>query len=254
VDQLTKTKNRLIETREAFEKPDWYLSARSYNIRLRSNIVRAFAQKPEYERVLDIGCGNGSISLPLLTRNNRLTLLDLSSTMLSIALSRIPEEFLSQVETVNKSFMEAPLELESYDLILCIGVLAYVEDLQSFCAKLESLLTPGGMAIVECTDSTHFVSCLNLTLERLRTLVVPPKVPLCLRSSTIVERTLEKLGLRWQGSYRYALPLPVVRKGFSDAFHYRTIRSVFGDPPANRNSWLGNECIYCFTKKSYRGV
>jgi ubiquinone/menaquinone biosynthesis C-methylase UbiE len=250
MNQLSKTRNQLIETRQAFEAPGWYLESRGYNIRLRADIVRAFAQETEYERLLDIGCGNGSISLPLLTPNNRLTLLDLSSTMLSVARSRIPEKLTSQVETVNSGFMEARLEPKSYDLIICIGVLAYVEDLQSFCSKLESLLMPGGTAIVECTDSSHFISCFNLTLEKLRTLVVPPKVPLCLRSSAIVERTFQSLGLLGKGSYRYALPLPVVRKAFSDAFHYRTIRTAFGQPPANRNSWLGNECIYCFTKGS----
>ncbi len=241
--------NQLIETRKAFEDPDWYLQSRGYNIQIRTDTVSAFAQKAEYERVLDIGCGNGSISLPLLTPNNRLTLLDLSSTMLSIARSRIPEELLSNVETVNKSFMEAQLEPKSYDLILCIGVLAYVEDLQLFCAKLQSLLTPGGMLIVECTDSSHFISSLTLTVEKLRTLVVPPKVPLCLRSSAIVERTFQGLGLLRKGSYRYALPLPVVRKCFSQAFHYRTIRAFFGPPLSNRNSWLGNECIYGFMKR-----
>jgi SAM-dependent methyltransferase len=36
-------------------------------------------------RVLDIGCGDGSISLPLLTGKTSLTLLDLSAKMLSIA-------------------------------------------------------------------------------------------------------------------------------------------------------------------------
>ena len=250
MNHLTETGNRLIETKKAFENPDWYLRSRDYNIRIRTDAVKAFAQKPEYHRVLDIGCGNGSISLPLLTPNNRLTLLDVSSAMLSIARSRIPEELLDHVESVNKSFMEAQLEPSAYDLILCIGVLAYVEDLQSFCSKLVSLLAPGGMVIVECTDSSHFVNHLIATYARLRTLVVPPKVPLCLRPSAIVERVFSSLGLHLQGTYRYALPLPIIGKCFSQGFHYRTIRAMFGSPLANRNSWFGNECIYCFSKGS----
>jgi ubiquinone/menaquinone biosynthesis C-methylase UbiE len=249
MNQVLTAKDQLSETRAAFEQPDWYLRSRGYNIRIRSEVVRAFVQKARCENVLDIGCGNGSISLPLLTPNNRLTLLDLSSTMLSIARSRVPEELVGRVETVNKSFMDAELEPRSCDLILCIGVLAYIEDLRSFCSKLASLLRPGGVAIVECTDASHFVNYFVAGFERVRTLILPAIVPLCLRSSTAVETTFQELGLQQKGLYRYALPLPIVRKCFSQEFHYRTVHSLFGPPLSNRNSWLGNECIYRFVKE-----
>jgi len=250
MNQLTETKNQLTETREAFENPDWYLRSRGFNIRIRTDIVRSFAQNLECKRVLDIGCGDGSISLPLLTQHNRLTLLDLSSTMLSIARSRVSEKLVDRVDTVNKSFMEVKLEPESYDLILCLGVLAYVEDLPAFCSKLVSLLAPGGLLIVECTDSSHFIYYLTSSYVKLRGLVMRPRVPLCLRSAAVVENMFWKLGLRRQASYKYALPLPVIRKCFSQAFQYRTTRSLFGSPLSNRNSWLGNECIYSFRKGS----
>lgn len=249
MSQILSAKDRLIETKAAFEEPDWYLRSRGYNIRIRSEVVRAFTREAKYENILDIGCGNGSISLPLLTPHNDLTLLDLSSTMLGIARSKVPEALLDHVKTVNKGFMDAELEPKSYDLILCIGVLAYVLDLESFCSKLASLLTPGGTVIVECTDAGHFVNYLVAGFERLRTLMLPAIVPLCLRSSAAVETTFRGLGLQQKGLYRYALPLPVVRKCFSQEFHYRWVRSLFGPPASNRNSWLGNECIYSFVKE-----
>jgi ubiquinone/menaquinone biosynthesis C-methylase UbiE len=242
------TMDQLERTREAFEDPNWYLGSRGHNIKLRAEVVRAFTEKSEFGRILDIGCGNGSISLPLLKPNNRLTLLDLSASMLNIARSRIPKELLSHVETVHASFMEAQLEPKSYDLILCIGVLAYVEDLQSFCSKLASLLKPGGMAIIEYTDSSHFISHMISSYSKLRGMFGPPRVPLCLRPSADVQRTLQVLGFRLERYFKHSLPLPVVAKLLSQSYHYRISRLVFGRPPYNRNSWLGNECISCFIR------
>jgi ubiquinone/menaquinone biosynthesis C-methylase UbiE len=238
--------DQLERTRQAFEDPEWYLGSRDYNIRLRAEVVRAFSATSKNERMLDIGCGDGSISLPLLAPNNRLTLLDLSTSMLKIAESRIAKKFLGQVETINSGFMEAQLEPKSYDLILCIGVLAYVDDLPSFCLKLASLIKPGGTAVVECTDSNHFVSHLISGYGKLRGLFGPAKVPLCLRPSADVQKALFQVGFRLQQSFRHSLPLPIVAKLFSQSFHYKIGRLVFGRPPFNRNSWLGNECISSF--------
>jgi len=76
--------------KRGFEQPQWYLEKRSFNIRIRAETVRQFLGDLGFENMLDIGCGNGSISVPLLTPHNRLTLLDMSTTMLSIAQSRVP--------------------------------------------------------------------------------------------------------------------------------------------------------------------
>jgi ubiquinone/menaquinone biosynthesis C-methylase UbiE len=72
--------------------------------------VDRVVQGKQYSEILDIGCGDGSISVPLLNSNCRLTLLDVSPGMLSIARSRVPEELSSRVKFVNQDFMQVPFE------------------------------------------------------------------------------------------------------------------------------------------------
>ena len=187
------------------------------------------------------------MSIPLLSANRRLTLLDLSTSMLNIAGSRVPKALSCNVETVNTGLMQANLGPGKYDLIICCGVLAWtVNDLRAFLLKLTSLLKPDGMLIIECTDSHHFVSHLTSIYSTCLGLFVPPKVHLCTRPSSVVLDTLNKIGYQACSRCRYSLPLPVIRKFFNHNFHYRALRLIFGLPAGNRNSWLGNECIFSF--------
>ncbi len=239
--------------KRGFEQPQWYLDKRSFNIRIRAETVKQFLGDLKFENMLDIGCGDGSISVPLLTPNNRLTLLDMSETMLSIARSRIPSELASQVQLVNDHFMQARLAPRSYELIICCGVLAYVDDTRSFVEKLLSLLKPGGSVIIECTDSSHPVSYLGRLVGRTRSLIIPPKFPLVLHSSSDVIRTFTRLGFRRCGAFRYSLPPPGVRTLLSQDSLYKTVRAGFGTPSHNRFPWLGDECIYHFKHADSKG-
>ena len=64
--------------------------------------------------------------------------------MLARARSRIPAGLSDRVEIIKGDFMSAPLEAGAYDLIICLGVLAYVDATRDFIAKLASLLRPVG--------------------------------------------------------------------------------------------------------------
>jgi predicted TPR repeat methyltransferase len=106
------------QVRTLFERPERYLDGSRYNIMIRAETVNEFVRGHHYNQILDIGCGDGSISLPLLRVDNRLTLVDVSRAMLAAARGRIPPELLRNVECVNKEFLAAPLD-SRYDLILC---------------------------------------------------------------------------------------------------------------------------------------
>src|SRR6267154_2502086 len=100
--------SRIDQVKTLFAQPEGYLRS-DFNIRIRAEVVEGFVGDKVFKSILDIGCGNGAISLPLLRRYNQLTLLDVSYNMLSIAQSQIPAEFSDNVKTINEDFMSAEL-------------------------------------------------------------------------------------------------------------------------------------------------
>ncbi|MEO6965571.1 MAG: class I SAM-dependent methyltransferase, partial [Acidobacteriaceae bacterium] len=148
--------SKIERVKSLFEIPEKYLGPRQFDIQIRVETVQQFTNTQKFDRVLDIGCGNGAISLPLLPRCGRLTLVDISSRMIELARKRIPSERSNDVELINGNFLDANLEPQSFDLILCIGVLAHVDSPAAVVAKLAQLAKPGAWIVLEFTDSFHF--------------------------------------------------------------------------------------------------
>ena len=67
----------LDEVRERFEEPEFYLG-KPFGVAVRALVVRRLLGHVEGAAVLDIGCGDGSLSLQFASAGNRLTLIDLS--------------------------------------------------------------------------------------------------------------------------------------------------------------------------------
>ena len=236
-----------------FEEPQWYFNRRSFDIRIRTETVLELSTLSGEAQILDIGCGDGSISYPLLTEKTRLTLLDFSSSMLAAAKSNVPPAFSGNVDFVNRDFMDAMFVPQSFDLILCIGVLAHVVSPADFIAKMVSLLKPNGKIIVECTDSSHFMSGLVSPVETMWALIRPSKHTYDLNAITYsgVVEMLGHHGLRPTATFRYGAPLPGTSRFLSQESLYKVMRSVFGTLAANRNKWLGNEYISLFTPLAF---
>jgi ubiquinone/menaquinone biosynthesis C-methylase UbiE len=236
------------EVKLLFGDPTKYLEPRRFDIRIRTETVQRITTSLTFDRVLDIGCGDGSISLPLLAKCRQLTLLDLSEEMLRTAKSKIPADRMSDVRLINGDFMDADLDAGSFDLILCIGVLAHVDSAEEVVSKVMRLLRPGGSVVLEFTDSFHFWGQHVVAYQRLRGLVKPMPYRLNRFRKRYISTLLSKNKLRIVEAFRYGLPPVGSQKFISQEMAYKLIRRIFGEWGKNRNRWMGNQYIYRLQK------
>ena len=97
-------------------------------------------------RVLDVGCGQGTQALRLARLGHAVTGLDLSPELLgrfAAALDEEPEEVRRRV-TLVEGPGESAAALGEFDLVLCHGVLMYLDSDEEMLAALAGALAPGG--------------------------------------------------------------------------------------------------------------
>lgn len=234
---------------KSFAEPNWYIQNFAANIRIRAETVATLLEGVALDRIIDVGCGDGSLSIPLVLRVKHVTYLDQSAAMLNLVASRIGQPNSVEVLYINKGFMEAELPEAGYDLVICAGVLAYVQDVGSFLKKIRSIMRPGGMLILECTDAYHFVSRMVRLYRGITGLLKPKRfVTYRHRASEVVAAT-EAQGLHLNRTFCYLYNLPILEKLLSNQTTYKWVRRIFGDVMNNRRAWLGKEYIFYFTSK-----
>ena len=234
--------------REVFENVPRYLKSRRVDMAMRIEAVSTFASNIQREQVMDVGCGDGSISLPLLDSQSHLTLLDLSANMLARARASVPEHLAGNVEIRNENFQDAAFAAGSFDLIVTVGVMAHVDSPDEFLRKIKCVLRPGGHLILEFTDGYHFVGRLDRFLSWLKERIAPGKYATNRLSAAQVMELLKRHHFRVLTDYRYSrLPIPGIQRVVSAGLLTRIVRAIFGKSNQNRNAWLGNEHI-CFLR------
>src|SRR4051812_10459774 len=85
------------QVQSAFGDPTAYLSRR-YRLRWRRDAVQEFVGNAPIGRVIDVGCGDGSLTRPVLDRCEHLTLVDTSEAMLQSARRQVPEQLRHKVD------------------------------------------------------------------------------------------------------------------------------------------------------------
>ncbi len=147
-----------------FEAPEKYLH-KDFGIKIRREIIESLVKELKFTNMLDVGCGDGSISLPLLNTHRTLDLVDLSSSMLSIAKSKIPQDLEGHVRLQNKSLEKLSSD-KKYDLILAIGLLAHVPDIENAISILHSMLAEDGYMILQFSDYSKLVTKMSFITRK----------------------------------------------------------------------------------------
>jgi 2-polyprenyl-3-methyl-5-hydroxy-6-metoxy-1,4-benzoquinol methylase len=238
---------KLDEVKSLFESPQPYLDRRRYNINIRADTVQYFLRNRKFTSILDVGCGDGSASIPLLNPERNLTLLDLSSQMLSIAQSQVPPSLSRNLQAINQDFLAANLAPQSFDVVICLGLLAHVNSPKTVIEKIAQLLRPNGIVILQSTDSSGFPSRFGIFYRRILEAFGRMNYRYTLTTSAQVIEMFADCGLQLSNIYRYSLPgLPGIDRIFSQQALYKCVRLAYGSAENNYNTWPGKECIYLF--------
>jgi SAM-dependent methyltransferase len=101
-------------------------------------------------RVLDVGMGQGTQSLRLARAGHQVTGLERDETMISAArraLAAEPEGIRARMRIVEGDGRDTGVHFRpgSFDVVLCHGVLMYVEEPDPLVAGLARMLAPGGL-------------------------------------------------------------------------------------------------------------
>ena len=229
--------------RRFFEVPQKYL-ARDFNIKARAYIVSKLLGNLRGKSILDIGCGDGSISRQFLSGSNQLTLLDLSTNMLQLAQRQTPQEHLQSTRYINNDFVKCGF-VDEFDVVLCLGVLAHVNSLPETVQAISASLKRGGVCILQISDADSLFSRAMRAYGVLRR-AKPVELGYVLNQTTsrMIQTLAGENGLQFLRQCRYSLLMPGMLR-LPDPFLYRYQIATVESKWLSR---LGTEVLFLFAK------
>ncbi|MCX7638613.1 MAG: methyltransferase domain-containing protein [Cyclobacteriaceae bacterium] len=151
------------DVRSFFNCTENYLHRR-YGIRLRAEIIRNLLGDVQNKRILDAGCGDGSLSLPFLFEN-QIVFCDLAENMLELVQEKIPVNKLSSVSFFRGS-IEDYVPDDVFDIVLCVGVLAHVPSVNRTIESISAMIKPGGKLILQFSDMRNQLTRWQIKLAK----------------------------------------------------------------------------------------
>lgn len=143
-----------------FNKTDNYLR-KDFGVSLRTHIVRDLLGFKSNKDILDVGCGDGSVTLGYGSQNN-LYLIDQSENMIRLAKDSAIKKKIKNINYFNLKFEEFKPKSDKYDIVIILGLLAHVESLNETFKKLNSCLKNDGILIIQYSDCDKILTKINL--------------------------------------------------------------------------------------------
>lgn len=114
---------------------------------IETALVLELAGDVRGKRILDVGCGDGELAVCLARRGAEVTAVDASPAMIVAARERAARS------GVAVRFCEAradalPLGTESFDVVLAVTVLCFIEDALPTFREVSRVLAPGGVFVI----------------------------------------------------------------------------------------------------------
>jgi ubiquinone/menaquinone biosynthesis C-methylase UbiE len=167
---MANTKNSMREVERRFSvegsAPAWdtmyaadtdRLEEHNYRQRRDHTVQHVMATIAPGSRVLDLGCGAGPVIAELRSQGVDCTGVDYSHDMLNYARVRLRSRFLDESCLVRSDCRNTPFPDCSFDMVVCLGVISYVEDYGPILEEIHRVLRPGGTAIITFRNKFNLV-------------------------------------------------------------------------------------------------
>jgi ubiquinone/menaquinone biosynthesis C-methylase UbiE len=202
----------LANVRRFFDS-DAYLT-RNPIVSIRARLVAEVLSDLRGGKVLDLGCGDGSVSRPLLATGNDVTLVDVSEAMLDRARERAASGVGGKAKYIHSDVLEwQPDSL--YDAVLCIGLMAHVSSPERLVEQAMRATRSGGRCVIQFTDRGRPLGWLLTCYARIRR---REGYRLNELNGRDVVRLADACGLRLVAARRYGLLLPALGR-LPDRWH-----------------------------------
>jgi ubiquinone/menaquinone biosynthesis C-methylase UbiE len=106
-------------------------------------------------KVLDLGCGAGVLSEQLVSAGFDVDAADMSQDMLEFSRTRLSKYDASRYRLTRAECGDLPFPDASFDVVACIGVFGYMDDVDAAIAEIKRVLRPGGTLVFSIRNLDH---------------------------------------------------------------------------------------------------
>ena len=128
------------------------------------------------DRILDIGCGPGDITLELARKTKEVFATDISEGMIEAATQKADERNYKNIQFIRTDLSDNSFQPYSFDVITAFNMLQYVPDKKILIGKIFELLKPQGLFLSSTACLRERKSFLRFTLAGLTTLNIVPEI------------------------------------------------------------------------------
>ena len=121
---------------------------------------------PKGSLFLDVGCGSCTHSIRLAKRGFYIHAIDISNIILETAKRQIRAfDLQEKIKLQRANLLSLPFEDQTFDYILCWGVLMHIPDIEKAISELGRVLKKGGKIIISEANMNSFQSIILRTLK-----------------------------------------------------------------------------------------
>lgn len=115
--------------------------------RIEAELMQRMLGPVAAKQVLDVGCGDGELSVRLAQQGARITGLDAEPRMLAAARSRA-SQCGQTVEFIEGDVGQLPFSDGTFDIVVAVTVLCFVPDAERALSEMARVLKPGGRLVI----------------------------------------------------------------------------------------------------------